>query len=181
MGSSTYLDNIYRWTFRERQNLELVPLYQVVLEELGRTRLYYDLNLIKIGGPVFRDDKDNSKAINWIRSEDKSEEVCTERDGGTTDVRVNSGEMVSMRSLLRLDCDTDNFTLLNYSDICKPVANEFGHYDYEQTEESTKSYPNKYANEISLRFEDCLNSIQKRLSFRDVDDEESWFSVGSVD
>ena len=176
-----YLDHIFGWTFYEPQNLKLVPIYQVVLEELGRTRLLYNLDLCNTGGPVFQDDKDNSKAINWMRSEGKIEVVTERIDGGATDVRVNSGEMVSMRSLLRLECNPDNFTLLTFSDIWKPVANEFNMYDYEQTEESTKSYANKYASENSLRVEECLNSIQQRLSFRDVDNEESWFTVGSVD
>ena len=176
-----YLDHIYRWTFREPQNSELAPIYQVVLEELGRMRLLYNLDLCRLGGPVFRDDKDNSKAINWMRSEGKTEIIIERRDGAATDVRVNSGEMVSMRSLLYLEGEFDYFKLLSYTDIWKPVANEFNMYDYEQTEESSKSYTNKYASENSLRIEECLNSIQQRLSFSDLDDEESWFSIGSVD
>ena len=176
-----YLDYITAWTFNDPQNLEHGPIYQVVLEELGKMRLLYNFDLRNMGGPVFRDDKDNIKAINWMRSDGRIDFICELGGGGVTDVRANSGEMVSMRSMLWLECYSDYFALFNHSDICKPVANVLEMYDREQTEESTKSYSNKYASENSLRFEECLNSIQQKLSFRRITDDGSWFSVGSVD
>ena len=171
-----YRNPITSWNFFEPQNSEGVPIYEVVLEELGRTRLFYDLNLkkditLKCGGdgPVFRDDKDNSKAISWMHSQ-KSFEFYATYDCGTTDVRANSGEMVSIKALFWVLCGIDYFRLHNKSDIWVPVANEFEIYDSEQTEESLESYINKYASENSKRLEECLKSIQHRLSFLEIND-----------